>query len=472
MELSRNVAPTMLRGHDDHVAESKRLTTIAETQDDRLQHEAPRHPIRSLQGALEEALMDDVHRHKARWAPVPSKRLDPATRRQKLLQPAGADAEPYVSRWRRKPGERFHPLAKLVAQITFAIHLLHKGLVASDDEVVRVLQAYVADMDAFLEQTTEDFDLALGDIDERIKCLRLPLEHDEIFDAMLEDRAFRSQIVDGNEKIEHIIERTGAAMNSALEDVQEALEATKELAKYLVRLERKWQRRTNQQEDIYAAMSGNSEGWFRCFFGLQTKGHSLSVLMIQLGSVVGELQRRAGIASRKNLVSHDLFFVERRLVSCRWRVTEPLHADIPNRRIARRRRAASCHTLTFQVFFGILVSPEASCCIPTPLGPRRQTAAFKLTGSRLPQRGIPVSDQGLARDAGAGHAHSRIISAPEEHRGASAHAEACSTDPISRAIRIRAGVPRRKRLVLSRILARTGEPRPAGIAERSTRASR
>ena len=71
------------------------------------------------------------------------------------------------------------------------------------------------------------------DIDERLKFLKLPLENIEIFDAMLEDRAFRLQIVNGNEKIEHVITRTAAAMNDALKDVKQGLNACKEFTIYL-----------------------------------------------------------------------------------------------------------------------------------------------------------------------------------------------------------------------------------------------
>ncbi len=301
MALSHGLTFAVLRSLDDRPLEAKRLTTILEAQDERVPKETPRHPIRSFQGPLEESLIENANPRKARWPSMPSQLIDSATRRRMLLQHLGSD-ETYTTRWRQRPDERHHPLTKLVAQISFGIHLLHKGLVKSDDEVIRILQTYVGEVDSFLEQTTEDFDLALNDIEERIKCLRLPLEHDEIFDAMLEDRVFRKQIVDGNEKIEHIINRTETAMNDALEDVQQGLEATKELAKYLVRLDRKWAHRTDEQDDVYAAMSGNSEGWFRCFFSLQTKGHTLTMMMLQLGTVVSELQRRAGVASRKNIV--------------------------------------------------------------------------------------------------------------------------------------------------------------------------
>lgn len=302
MALSEGLTFAVIRSLHERPLEAKRLTTILEAQDERVPRETPRHPVRNLQGALEESLVENADPRKARWPAMPSAMVDSATRRRLLLQHLDSDAA-YTTRWRQRPDERHHPLTKLVAQISYGIHLLHKGMVSSDAEVIRILQTYVAEVDNFLEQTTEDFDLALCDIEERIKCLRLPLEHDEIFDSMLEDRVFRKQIVDGNEKIEHIINRTETAMNDALDDVQAGLEATKELAKYLVRLDRKWAPRTEEQEDVYAAMSGNTEGWFRCFFSLQTKGQNLSMLTIQLGTVVAELQRRAGVASRKDVAT-------------------------------------------------------------------------------------------------------------------------------------------------------------------------
>ena len=74
-------------------------------------------------------------------------------------------------------------------------------------------------MDGFLERTTNDFDLAQSDIDESIRHLKLPLEHAHVFDQMLADRPFRVVIMEGNEKIENIIDRTAAAMDDALKNV-------------------------------------------------------------------------------------------------------------------------------------------------------------------------------------------------------------------------------------------------------------
>ena len=87
---------------------------------------------------------------------------------------------------------------------------------------------------ASLERTAEDFDLALDDMQERLKCLRLPLQHGDIFDRMLEDRTFRASILEGNEKIEHIVRRTKRALKDALKDVQKGFRCfTNVLDKYL-----------------------------------------------------------------------------------------------------------------------------------------------------------------------------------------------------------------------------------------------
>lgn len=209
-----------------------------------------------------------------------------------------------AGRWKQKPGEKFHPLWKLVAQISFGMHLLQQGMAKSDEEVIKILQTHVDDVDSFLERTTEDFDLAQGDISERIRYLRLPLEHGQVFDGMLNDRSFRIAIVEGNEKIEHIIDRTAAAMTDALKDVQKGLDATRELAKFLTRVDKKWDDRTEEHESVYLAMIGNTEGWTRAFLTLQSKGSTLRKALVQLGGIVAEMQRRAGTASRKNLVSN------------------------------------------------------------------------------------------------------------------------------------------------------------------------
>ncbi|KAL8813480.1 MAG: hypothetical protein Q9200_000214 [Gallowayella weberi] len=261
----------------------------------------PVHPVPQMQGAFEESMMETLNESEDAESQDRMSMVDSVSRRKMLLE-----QEEYqrtvAGRWKQKPGEQFHPLWKLVAQISFGMHLLQQGLAKSDEEVIKILQTHVDEIDGFLERTTEDFDLAQGDIDERIRYLKLPLEHGSVFDTMLNDRNFRMAIVEGNEKIEHIIDRTAAAMNDSLKDVQKGLDATRELAKYLTRVDKQWDERTEEHDSVYLAMIGNTEGWTRAFLTLQSKGNGLRRALVQLGGIVAEMQRRAGAASRKNLV--------------------------------------------------------------------------------------------------------------------------------------------------------------------------
>ena len=274
----------------------------AESEADWEMDKPPVHPVPTMQGAFEESMLETMNECED---PDPHDRYSKAdsVSRRKMLLEQDQYERTVAGRWKQKPGEKFHPLWKLVAQISFGMHLLQQQLAKSDEEVIKILQTHVDEVDGFLERTTEDFDLSQSDIDERIRYLRLPLEHGQVFDQMLNDRNFQVAIVEGNEKIEHIIDRTAAAMNDALKDVQKGLDATRELAKYLTRVDKKWDDRTEEHDSVYLAMIGNTEGWTRAFLTLQSKGNTLRKALVQLGTIVAEMQRRAGAASRKNHVS-------------------------------------------------------------------------------------------------------------------------------------------------------------------------
>ncbi|KAI9803867.1 MAG: hypothetical protein M1825_001747 [Sarcosagium campestre] len=303
----------------DFTFQRKVLSAVMEpdTEDD---FGLPAHPISGMQGAFEESMAETSLGAEKRLSKYRGGIKDSVTRRRVLLEQE-VDEETHASQWGQKEGEQYHPIWKLVAQISFGMHLLQQGLAKSDHEVIKILQTHVNEIDEFLEVTTDDFDLALNDIDERIVCLQLPLDHAEVFDVMLEDRVFRGQIVDGNEKIEHIINRTAAAMHDALQDIQQGLDATKELGRYLMKLDVHWSKRSADQEDVFAAMTGNVEGWVHCFVSLLSKADSLSAMMLHLGGVVEELQRRAGVASRKNIAA---------LIN-RGRTTSPDPRKVPGR---------------------------------------------------------------------------------------------------------------------------------------------
>ncbi|KAL8740232.1 MAG: hypothetical protein Q9190_007041 [Brigantiaea leucoxantha] len=287
----------------------------------------PVHPVPQMQGAFEESMMETLNEPEDAEPEDRMSKTDSVSRRKMLLEQEQYERT-VAGRWKQKPGEQFHPLWKLVAQISFGMHLLQQGLAKSDEEVIKILQTHVDEIDGFLERTTEDFDLAQGDIDERIRYLKLPLEHGSVFDTMLNDRNFRVAIVEGNEKIEHIIDRTAAAMNDALKDVQKGLDGTRELAKYLTRVDKQWDHRTEEHDSVYLAMIGNTEGWTRAFLTLQSKGNTLRRTLVQLGGIVAEMQRRAGAASRRNLVPvrsiNGRYIVESQ-------ATSPNHSGTPPR---------------------------------------------------------------------------------------------------------------------------------------------
>jgi len=93
-------------------------------------------------------------------------------------------------------------------------------------------------------------------------------------------------------------------MNDALKDVQQGLDATREFSIYLTQggEQSNLQKDRPHIKDVYDAMKGNSEGWFKAYISLQTKGHHLGAAMVQLGSIVAEIDRRAGEVSRKTRV--------------------------------------------------------------------------------------------------------------------------------------------------------------------------
>ncbi|KAH7336618.1 hypothetical protein BKA65DRAFT_402746 [Rhexocercosporidium sp. MPI-PUGE-AT-0058] len=271
-------------------------------QDTMKEVQVPQHPIPSMQAAFAESM----HESSAASTPtIPKNRIGNAAARRKLLIDQDVDEDTHAARWKQKPGQQYHELWKLMAQISFGVYLLINGIAKDNEQVMNILQGHVDEVDEFLETTLEDFDLAQEDIEERLKFLKLPLENIIIFDAMLEDRNFRLQIVNGNERIEHVITRTARAMSDALKDVQQGLDACKEFTIYLAQEQDNsdWLKDKPDMEKVFVAMKGNVEGWYNAYVSLQTKGNHLGVALVQLGSIVAEMDRRAGEISRKTRFS-------------------------------------------------------------------------------------------------------------------------------------------------------------------------
>ncbi|KAK5716782.1 hypothetical protein LTR15_009674 [Elasticomyces elasticus] len=257
--------------------------------------EPPVHPVPSLQGAFEESILESTEGDDSSEAAS----FDAEARRHKLLEAHQYD-DSWTTRWKQKPGARHHPLLKLMAQIVFGMHLLQQGQAKSNEEVVKILQTHVNEVDTFLERTSEDFGFAITDIEERIRHLKLPMEHIDVFNTMLDDKKFRTQLLDGNDKIEKIIDRTAKAMNAALMDVRKGQQATHELGKYLNAIKEQWPRENSGIAEVFGAMRGNEQGWAKYLKDLQAKGSNLGDNLVQLGTVIGEMSKLAAAASRRN----------------------------------------------------------------------------------------------------------------------------------------------------------------------------
>lgn len=263
----------------------------------------PLHPIPSMQEAFAESLEEAT---KAGLSQKPGLRdLDAKARRERLL---GEDKSkgPPNRLWRFRPGQKCHELRKLVAQIAFGIELLIKGMANNNAQVLSILQGHIDEVDEFLETAMEDVKEATSDLKGRLDFLKVPMENMEVFEQMLENRKFRRQILEGNVKIEHILSRTSTAHTQTIRDVSEGLRAIKQFSQYLKHNDRgSWRRQRPDVVDVFDAMKGNTEGWSKEFTTLESNSTLLSGLLVQLSSVVVDIDKKAGEVSRRTRVSQE-----------------------------------------------------------------------------------------------------------------------------------------------------------------------
>ncbi|KAL1866948.1 hypothetical protein Plec18167_008880 [Paecilomyces lecythidis] len=271
-------------------ATEKAREEAEEIDKDAAQNGPPEHPVAQLQGPFEESIIDSNDPAGELYVV----QVDALSRRIEILM---------SKQYERLCGRKYHPLWKIVAQMSFGMHLLANGLAKSESEVMKILQGHVDEMDGFLERTTDDLILAEADIRERLNYLKIPLETGRVFDELLEDRNFRYSVMDDTERIEHINHRSAAAMSDALKDIQKGQEAISALWHYLKKLGKEWTPRPGTFDAVYAAMVGNVEGWHGAFMDLRKHGKGLALVIVQLGAVVTEIQSRAAAASRKEVMN-------------------------------------------------------------------------------------------------------------------------------------------------------------------------
>lgn len=292
---------------DDALTASPRAGTPSEAEAKmlRARNRSPKspalHPIRSMQEAFNESLIEatmDASLNKPKL-----RHLDAKARREHLIAQEKGE-ELYGMRWRYRPGQTQHELCKLMSQISFGMNLLLTGKANSDDQVVSIIQGHIDEIDEFLDVALEDFQQATADLTERIKYLRLPLEHLDVFEKLLEDRNYRAELLHNNENIDHILSRTMSMLTQYESDFAKGLRSTKDFISYLTE-QRDSPRRTQYPDidDIYKAMKGNTDGWRIAFLDLQQQGINLDGLSTKLSTMVATIQSKAGEVSRRTWVS-------------------------------------------------------------------------------------------------------------------------------------------------------------------------
>ncbi|THC95499.1 hypothetical protein EYZ11_005014 [Aspergillus tanneri] len=120
---------------------------------------------------------------------------------------------------------------------------------------------------------------------------------------MLDDRQFRLAMMNYNEKIEHAINRYTTTVSDTLKDIQKGKEAIGALWQFLGQLAKNNAPLSSKLVAVYNAMLANTEGWNIAFSKLHRKGVALESALSQLGLTITEMQRRVGVASRKEVIS-------------------------------------------------------------------------------------------------------------------------------------------------------------------------
>ncbi|KAI4693170.1 uncharacterized protein J4E88_001541 [Alternaria novae-zelandiae] len=262
----------------------------------------PIHPLSSMQAPFEESMLDATGETGHVPFAIPKKSVK--TRQQMLCREENA-SEPswnftYNCHWRSNAKGKFHPLTKTVAQIIFGVHLLHQHLEKSVADVADILLKHVNELDSFLQRANEDLESSMKDMLFRHKCLKVPMEHVNEFDRLLEDRSYRAQLLDGNIVIERTIGRMSQLLNDYLIDINVFREANQELDLYLGDVGDEWTYRNEDIGRIYSAMCGNTGGWSQFLQSLVAKAERLGVVLVQVSSYCNEIEKRCGAASRRN----------------------------------------------------------------------------------------------------------------------------------------------------------------------------
>lgn len=297
--------------HDSHARDSESDDDF-EVDVDEIEHDSdstppppppaiPIHPIPALQDAFAESLNEVMSGIAAEKPKL--RALDAQGRREAVLA-QGKDEPALDAIWRLRPGQTQHELGKLIAQISFGVYLMLNGMANDNTQVVNILQGHIDEVDEFLEVTIEDLEEVEADLKRRIDHLMLPMSNATVFEQLLEDHKFRTEILQGNEKIEHILARTNVSMKQWDDDIEAGLQASNTFINWLnEHAEGTWRSGLPDVTDIFDAMSGNAEGWLIAFEKISDSAQDINSLIIRLMNIISEMEKKAGEASRRTWVS-------------------------------------------------------------------------------------------------------------------------------------------------------------------------
>lgn len=264
----------------------------------------PVHPLAAMQGPFEESMLDAT----GNTAFVPFKKPKKTIEQRQHMLCREHDAPEltwnftYNCHWRNKSKGKYHPLLKTAAQIIFGVHLLHQHLEKSVADVADILLKHVNELDSFLQRANEDIEGSLKDMLFRRKCLKVPMEHVNEFDRLLEDRTYRFQLLEGNISIERTINRMSQMLNDYLVDINTFQKSNQQLDAYLLQIGHHWTAMDGDIGRIYSAMCGNTGGWAQFLQSLVAKAEKLGVVLVQVSSYCNEIEKRCGAASRRSMV--------------------------------------------------------------------------------------------------------------------------------------------------------------------------
>ncbi|VUC35831.1 unnamed protein product [Clonostachys rosea] len=256
----------------------------------------PEHPIQSMQNAFAESLLEST-----RGGPSKPKlrEFDAGQRHEHLMEQEKEDP-PQGTLWRYRPGQQQHEILKLVSQIAFGVYLLLNGMANDNNQVINILQGHIDEVDEFLEVTLEDLSHSITDLKSRIDHLKLPLANIKVFEEMLENRSYRVELLEGNEKLEHIIARSSVMIKQWDDDVDAGLQCTTSFTEWLNSLKESiWQNDSEDIVDIFHAMRGNGDGWLNAFDEMNTRVQDINNLVAELSGLTAEMEKKAGEVSRK-----------------------------------------------------------------------------------------------------------------------------------------------------------------------------